>query len=301
MRRNPTLVVALLVTALCAGLFAAHRADLVTIPGLEAAELATLHARFRLRGPRAPRGEDITVVLADRVSAELVAALGRYQPIAIGIAAETTGGDDLAGAVARAGVVVLPASDPAGARARARGVLDVATPVAPDALGVAVARLRYVDPRALKVRGDQLDHLGPAGTFPIVDSRDVIAGRATRERLAGKLLLVGNGEPVHDTPFGRLSTVELHAAVAHNAMHGELLPRPAAAGLAAIALLGALVAAAWRHARRRPLFVLALGLTYVFAAELMFDLGVVVEIVAPIAAVLIVAVAASFTHRRAAS
>src|SRR5687768_3400288 len=132
-RANLPLVASLLTAALCAGLFVAHREELVVIPGLEVAELATLDARFRLRGPRAPAG-DITIVAVDEATrgdpARLVAALGRYQPIALGLAGGYADDDALAEAVARAGVVVLGVRDevhlPAIARrARAFGVLDV--------------------------------------------------------------------------------------------------------------------------------------------------------------------------------
>src|SRR5688572_21101321 len=98
-RANLPLVASLLTTAFCAGVYAAHRAGLLEIPALEIAELSTLDARFRLRGPRATKGDDIVIVALDEATragapdivqkragwARLIAALGRYQPIAIGI------------------------------------------------------------------------------------------------------------------------------------------------------------------------------------------------------------------------
>jgi adenylate cyclase len=96
---NAPLVAAVVTALLCAFLYAAHRGGLLTLPYLETAELGTLDARFKLRGPRAPKDDGIVIVALDEETrarapeiyqkrsgwARLVAAIARYEPAAIGI------------------------------------------------------------------------------------------------------------------------------------------------------------------------------------------------------------------------
>src|SRR5262249_49507498 len=62
---NLPLVVAYAATVALAGLYAGHRAGLVTVPGLDALELASIDARFKLRGPRPLAGDEIVIVALD--------------------------------------------------------------------------------------------------------------------------------------------------------------------------------------------------------------------------------------------
>jgi adenylate cyclase len=147
-----------------------------------------------------------------------------------------------------------------------------------------------------------VDFLGPGKTFPHVSAADVIDGTAPREALEGKLVFVGYTFGASDkaaTPFDQLADgVELHATLTHNLLHGELM-RPGGRGLTvlAILLLGAIVTATQlRPVRRRSwvpavvasvLVVLWCGFAYVELTR-----RVVVEMVAPLAATLGIALAA---------
>jgi adenylate cyclase len=93
------MLAAAVATAVCAGGYALHRAGAVTIPSLDSWELATLDARFRLRGERPPKSDAVVVVgLDDRTRleapeviqnrrgwAKLIDRLSTYQPEIVAI------------------------------------------------------------------------------------------------------------------------------------------------------------------------------------------------------------------------
>lgn len=144
-----------------------------------------------------------------------------------------------------------------------------------------------------------LDFLGGNRAFPRVSAAAVLDGTVPPEALAGKLVFVGYTYGVYDkvaTPFDQLTDgVELHATLAHNVLHGELI-RPAARGwsLAALLILGvAITALQLRGARRRP-WVPAVGAAVLIVAwvvvayQLFAGSRVQVELVAPVLAGLVI-------------
>ena len=96
---NVPLWSALLVTVLTSGLLLAHRTGQLNMPGLEEAELATVDARFQLRGPRRTLDDQIVIVgFDDRLRqtapevfqqragwAKFLTALQQYQPKLVGL------------------------------------------------------------------------------------------------------------------------------------------------------------------------------------------------------------------------
>jgi adenylate cyclase len=148
----------------------------------------------------------------------------------------------------------------------------------------------------------QLDMLGK-GRFPTVSAADVLAKRAPREALAGKLVFVGYTFATFDkvtTPLDATADgIELHATLAENVLTDRLLVRtgPAAAIIATLVLGAIVVAAQLRRIRRRawvpPVVALAAILGYIAIAYVMFVRGTVVAIAAPILATSVVVIAAT--------
>jgi adenylate cyclase len=67
-RINAPLVASAIATAICAGVYAGHRAGIAQVPGLDAAEAASIDARFRLRGRQKPRDDQLAIVGLDEVT-----------------------------------------------------------------------------------------------------------------------------------------------------------------------------------------------------------------------------------------
>jgi adenylate cyclase len=148
-----------------------------------------------------------------------------------------------------------------------------------------------------------LDYLGAAGTFPTVSAADVVGGTLAPGTLVGKLVFVGFTDVARDTvetPFDpRFPGVEVHATLAHNALHGELLRHTGAwVTLAVILALGGLLTFLQRRAVRgrgswRVIAVSAgalvgfVGLAY----ALFVGARVIVDVAAPVATFVIVALA----------
>ncbi|HTM21675.1 MAG TPA: adenylate/guanylate cyclase domain-containing protein [Kofleriaceae bacterium] len=153
-------------------------------------------------------------------------------------------------------------------------------------------------------RGEaQLNHLGPNGTFPRVSAADVLAGTAPRDALEGKLVFVGFTDTARDkvaTPFDtRMDGVEIHATLAHNLLHGELLrrTRPVTAVLTVLLLGALLTALQLRRLRQRRPWLVGLGsllvlLVYGLSAQWLFADGLIVELAAPVLSGVIVTLAA---------
>jgi adenylate cyclase len=156
-----------------------------------------------------------------------------------------------------------------------------------------------VDPRAFATP----DQLGPGGAIRTLSAADVLAGRVPAERLAGKIVFVGFTDAHDDevdNAFGPVPGVEIHATLAHAALHGDFLHRArATATLATIVLLGlAVVALTARPVRRNRSWVTVAGAValvgaYVVIAQILFDrANEVVAVIAPVASTLFVAFAA---------
>ncbi len=93
-RSNAPLWAALASTLICAGLALLHEAGTLRLPGIEAVELDTVDARFKLRGPRPPTSDELVIVgFDDKLRrrdpeifqqragwARFLDALARYQP-----------------------------------------------------------------------------------------------------------------------------------------------------------------------------------------------------------------------------
>jgi len=153
----------------------------------------------------------------------------------------------------------------------------------------------------------QLDFLGPAGTFEHVSAVDVLEGRVAPEVLADKLVFVGRTDTAQDryaTPFDRVMPgVEIHATLAHNALHGELLRRASPyATLLAILLLGvALSSLQLRIVRGQRSWYVGVGgllvvLAWLIIMQLLFAVsGIILELAAPFVSIVIITLAALTT------
>lgn len=139
-----------------------------------------------------------------------------------------------------------------------------------------------------------IDFRGGPGTFPTYSFADLLAGRVPRERLRGKIVVVGATAPTlqdrHATSIDgneKMSGPEVQANAIWTALHGNpLRDAPPWLVFLSVALLGLTVPLA--SLRLRPLLTLfvAGGLAAAFAvsAKLAFDHGVVVAVVAPLLA-----------------
>lgn len=138
-----------------------------------------------------------------------------------------------------------------------------------------------------------LGWLGPAGTFPIVSAAAVLDGTAPKEALKDKIVFVGFTDAARDrvtTPFDEsMPGVEVHATLAHNALHGGLMrPAGAGVGLLAVVLLGLFIALMqFRPLRQRRPWLGAVGAVvlvpaYFGVAQVLFGQGLVIEMASPL-------------------
>jgi adenylate cyclase len=161
-----------------------------------------------------------------------------------------------------------------------------------------------VDPRGQAL----LSFLGEGDGESIahVSASAVLDGSAPREALAGKLVFIGYTDSARDTvasPFNpTFHGVELHATLAHNILHGELLRQAGPwTTILTILLLGGLLTLVQLKAirRRRAWIPAATAATLLaataLAAQIAFAGGLVLEVVAPAAAVIAVALASLST------
>lgn len=135
-----------------------------------------------------------------------------------------------------------------------------------------------------------LDFPGPGGTFRTVSYSQVLAGRVPPATFADKVVIVGptavSLQDVHPTPTDPVMPgAEIQAAATSAFLHGlPLRAVPAWLELllgAALAVLAPLAAAALRPWPARVLS-LAAGALYVVAAQLLFEAGDIVPLVAPL-------------------
>jgi len=163
-----------------------------------------------------------------------------------------------------------------------------------DTLAVAAVK-RLDEPIPLdRMGGDGawIDYRGPGGHLPHVSFSDVAQGEVARERLAGRIVVIGATAPVlqdtHPVPWGdaSMSGPEVHATAIHTLLRGAPLRATAkgvdlaiAVVLALLAPLLALVLRPWTGL----VVALAAGLGYAVAAPLLFGGGWIVPVVAPLA------------------
>jgi CHASE2 domain-containing sensor protein len=149
--------------------------------------------------------------------------------------------------------------------------------------------------------GAWIDYRGPPGTIRTVSFSDVVRGRFEPDLFRGRIAVVGASAPtlrdVHATPVGGdepMAGAEVQANAIWTALHGApLRESPAAVGLLLVALL-ALVAplVGLRFpALAAGLAVPAAAALFLVGAQLAFDDGVMVGVVAPLGALVVGGVA----------
>ena len=151
-----------------------------------------------------------------------------------------------------------------------------------------------------------LNFLAPDGGFRTYSAADVLDGTLPTAALRGKLVLVGYTDAARDrlaTPFDTaVPGVQIHATLAHNALHDELLRRvPGWLDALALAVMGALLTAAQlqrvrqRRAWLAGLAALVLGVGWLVLGQALFANGWLVDVAGPLAGVVFIALAATST------
>jgi adenylate cyclase len=153
----------------------------------------------------------------------------------------------------------------------------------------------------------RLSFLGPNETFPRISAADLLGKRVAADAVQGKLVIIGYADVARDkvvTPFDtQLDGVEVHATLAHNILHDELMqhasPNTTLYTLLVLGLVLTLVQL--RRVRQNREWavgvaaVLMLG-GYLVAAQLLFSrAGLVIEVAAPLGAGLLVALVSMTT------
>ncbi len=158
---------------------------------------------------------------------------------------------------------------------------------------VEVARIAEHHPVPRFAGSAPIDYRGPPRTFPNVSMLDVLRGVVHPSLFAGKIVLVGATAPVshdlHRTPFTSRATmpgVEIQANAISSVRHGLTL-RSAGAALASLLIVllsfTALLVAAARWGIALAVFAAVAG-AYLLLAQLLFDGGVELPLVAPLLA-----------------
>jgi CHASE2 domain-containing sensor protein len=157
-----------------------------------------------------------------------------------------------------------------------------------------------LDPSMFPRRGAWIDYRGEPGTFPTVSYSSVLRGRFDPALFKGKIVVVGATAPslqdVHSTPVGGgpMSGPEVEANAIWTALHR--LPLRSASlvlNLLLVLLCAALPALAATSMRIQfaALLAPALGFLYLFGAQLAFEHGLIVAVVAPLAALVVSTIA----------
>lgn len=179
-----------------------------------------------------------------------------------------------------------------------------------DASYVAGASRIQVGARSLPVseRGVALlAHLGPRKTFPHVSAADVLNEQIPRTTLQDKLVFVGYTDATRDkviSPFDpQLDGVEIHATLAHNILHHELLRRasPMTTLLTVLFLGGLLSLLQVRRIRQRRAWVagaaaLVIVIGYLVVAQVLFsEHDLVIDIAFPVLACTLITITTLLT------
>jgi CHASE2 domain-containing sensor protein len=151
-----------------------------------------------------------------------------------------------------------------------------------------------VDPAKLRGDGALIDYQGPPGTFPTVSFSDVVAGRANPALLRGRIAVIGATAPslqdVHSTVTGFMAGPELQANAIWTALHGFPLHSASDALAVLVIVLLSAVAPVW-HLWARTLIVgigcVLVALAYAVIAQLAFNGGLVMPVVAPLLALIV--------------
>jgi adenylate cyclase len=135
-----------------------------------------------------------------------------------------------------------------------------------------------------------IDYRGPGGTFRRVSAIDIIDGRVPAGSFRNKAVVIA--VPAKDrrlrTPLdSRMPGAEVHANALATMLRGEpLRDAPSLLDILVIVLLASLpvVAALWWSARATVVVVVALAVVLLGGAQLAFQGGWIVAVVAPLAA-----------------
>ncbi len=168
------------------------------------------------------------------------------------------------------------------------------------------------DPAGFRDGRAWIDYRGPPGTIPTVSFSDVVEGRVPDERIRGQIVVVGATAPtlrdVHSTPVGGeelMPGAEVQANAIWTALHG--LPLRSAPLEVDILLLVLLAMLAPLTRWRLPLGVVGAvtvlaGAAFLGGAQFAFESGTIVDVAAPLVALLIGAFGAiawsEFAERR---
>ena len=155
-----------------------------------------------------------------------------------------------------------------------------------------------MNPGSVPSGGALIDYRGGPGTFPTVSFSDLLAGHVNPSLVRNRIVFVGVTDPVlHDvyaTPTtdnnNLMSGVEIWANATWSMLHGQPLRDPAGwLSILIIAALAFVAPLARLRLRLVPvaLGAVALGALYVVAAQLAFDAGLVIPVVAPLIALLV--------------
>jgi CHASE2 domain-containing sensor protein len=163
---------------------------------------------------------------------------------------------------------------------------------------VTAARAGVSVPRAAFVDGDAwIDYRGPAGTIRTVSFSDVVRGNFPPGVFRGRVAVVGASAPtlrdVHATPVdggGLMAGVEVQANALWTALHGAPLRQPSTAVALLLVALMALVAPL--VGLRFPALAAGMampgaGALFVGAAQIAFEQGLILNVVSPLAALVV--------------
>ncbi len=168
------------------------------------------------------------------------------------------------------------------------------------------------DPQGFRDGRAWIDYRGPPGTIPSVSFSDVLRGHVPDDRIRGKIVLIGATAPtlrdVHSTPVGGerlMPGAEVQANAIWTALHGlPLRSAPPPVNLLVLILLAMLPPLVrWRLPLGvvGALTVLA-GAAFLVAAQVAFEAGVIVDVAAPVLALILGAFGAiawsEFAERR---
>ncbi|HET8755026.1 MAG TPA: CHASE2 domain-containing protein [Solirubrobacteraceae bacterium] len=171
-----------------------------------------------------------------------------------------------------------------------------------DTIAVAVAkRLGYpVRAEAFEAGGSYIDFRGPKGTVPTYSFSALVKGQVDPRALRGKIVVVGASAPslqdLHATSAGNelMSGPEIQANAIWTLMHGlPLRTAPDWLDLLAVFAMSLIVPllALRIRAMLAALAVPVLGVAYVALAQVAFEHGTIVAVVAPLGGLLLAAVA----------